>query len=128
MANGIDVLMDRTYEFSGTTVSFNSVPVPDSGYMVGGFVDSLIFGPADLLTGDHRAMTWEMISRWLDKHEELTRDLNVFVGGWIDSDSGLVYIDISRHYSDRAVAIHVAIDNNEIAIWDLGKGQEIRVS
>lgn len=127
MANGIDLLIDETYRDGGTSVSFNSVAVPASGYMVGGFVDSLIFG-SDMLIGDHRAFTWEMISAWLDKHEDLIRELDVFVGGWVDQESGMVYIDISRHFTDRAVAIHTAIDNDEIAIWDLEKGKEIRVS
>lgn len=123
----IDSLMDSTATNGGATVSLNGNTVPATGYMVGGYVPSLIFG-SDMLADDHRAFTWEMIHRYIRKHSSFATRFDVFLGGWIDQESGMVYVDFSVRHESRSLAIMDATANEELAIWDLEKGEEIRVA
>lgn len=48
-------------------------------------------------------------------------------GGWYDSESGLYYYDATVIFEDRAEAIETGRANEQIAIFDLGKLEEIRL-
>ena len=48
-----------------------------------------------------------------------------FIGVWLDKLSQKIYIDISEWVRDREEAIQKGMLNNQIAIWDIEKGQEI---
>lgn len=122
---GIEKLIIGLNTDNGGTVSMTGDYVPTTGYMVGGYVDSLIFDSM-YLESDH--IPYEMIVRFVVTHFKLATTDSMFVGAWLDKETDQVYIDLSQRFTDRAVAIHAAIDNDEIAIWDLEKGEEIRVS
>lgn len=48
-------------------------------------------------------------------------------GGWYDSESSLYYYDATVIYQDREEAIEAGRANEQIAIFDLGKLEEIRL-
>jgi hypothetical protein len=48
-------------------------------------------------------------------------------GGWYDSKSGLYYYDATVICQDRKEAIEAGRENEQIAIFDLGKLEEIRL-
>lgn len=48
---------------------------------------------------------------------------NYYIGLWIDQD--IIYLDISKHYKDKQNAIEAGIENNQMAIWDIKKGESI---
>ena len=48
-------------------------------------------------------------------------------GGWYDSESGLYYYDATVIFPDRKEAIEAGRANEQIAIFDLGKLEEIRL-
>lgn len=48
-----------------------------------------------------------------------------FIGVWLDKTNQKIYIDISEWIQDRKEAIQRGIDEGQIAIWDIEKGQEI---
>lgn len=48
-------------------------------------------------------------------------------GGWYDSESGLYYYDATVIFQDRKEAIEAGRANEQIAIFDLGKLEEIRL-
>lgn len=48
-------------------------------------------------------------------------------GGWHDLKSGLYYYDATVIFEDRAEAIEAGRANEQIAIFDLGKLEEIRL-
>lgn len=48
-------------------------------------------------------------------------------GGWYDSESGLYYYDATVIFEDRDEAIEAGRANEQIAIFDLGKLEEIRL-
>lgn len=48
-----------------------------------------------------------------------------FYGGWLDGDT--VYLDVSEHYNSLTAALAAGKRNGQLAIYDLGSGQEIRL-
>lgn len=98
--------------------------VPTDGYMVGGYVPSLVI-PEDARTplADTDA--------WLEGHASY---LTVFgdaeplyyAGIWADSDTDIVYVDISRNVPDLYTALAIAHAHGELAIWDVANKVEIR--
>ena len=48
-----------------------------------------------------------------------------YIGIWVDKANKKVYIDVSVWVQDRDQAIQKGIDEGQIAIWDIEKGQEI---
>lgn len=112
----------------GHTASATGAPVPDSGFMVGGFAKSLIFDASLITDGEHDEVVWRMVFRWVADNYGVATMRSMFLGGWIDVEEGAAYIDMSQHYSDKDAAIEVAQFHEEIAIWDLAAGEEIRVS
>jgi hypothetical protein len=128
---GIDTLLaDMRSQFSegvdvGSTVSLVGKEFPTTGYMVGGYVDSLIFGK-ELL--NHGNVAWDFITRFVSMHFSFATSGKVFLGGWLDTADGNIYIDLSFNFPDKEIAMQEARNNGEIAIWDLAKGEEIRLS
>jgi hypothetical protein len=126
--NNIDILMSETRDNGGTTISLNGEQIPTTGYMVGGFVDSLIFDAALLLEPEHYEMVWEQISQWILKHGIAAMRMGTFIGGWIDKETGQAYVDLSVHMDSKRNALIAASIMDETAIWDLANNEEIRVS
>jgi len=124
---GIDELIERTRKDGGFSVSMTGQTVPSTGYMVGGYANSLIFG-RDVLEPNHNVTAYQLISQYVGKHFRLlTSDTITFLGGWIDEDTDLVYIDISQHFTEKGQALAAAHYHGELAIWDLENEREIRV-
>jgi hypothetical protein len=126
--NAIENLLWNTRETGGDTQSARGDKVPDSGYMVGGLTDSLMFDAMLVRDPGHFREAYSMITKWLGDNFKRATMPDHFIGGWIDKETNIAYIDISLWYSDREQALIHAEMLNEIAIWDLGKGEEIRVS
>lgn len=123
---GIDELIEQTRKNGGFSVSMTGHPVPATGYMVGGYEASLIFG-RDVLEAGHSVTAYQMILQYVGKHFTMLTRFDVFLGGWIDTDTDLVYVDISQHFEDKSEAMAAARFHDEIAIWDLENESEIRV-
>jgi hypothetical protein len=122
--NAIETLIRETLATGGSTVSLTGLPVPDSGFMVGGYVDSLIFD-RELLA--HGNVAWQMIERFVNQQFAFATRFDIFLGGWIDTQTDLVYIDLSKHWDDEIPAMSEAAENEEIAIWNLEKAEEVCV-
>lgn len=55
----------------------------------------------------------------------LVRDGNV-LGAWVDGETGITYLDISRVVYDRGEALALAREHNQLAVFNLSNGTEIR--
>jgi fructokinase len=49
------------------------------------------------------------------------------IGGWYDNESGKYYFDATEIFSDKDAAIEAGLRNGQIAIFDLGNLNEIRL-
>ena len=113
-----DILLDHADDGYSVNV-YNDIPT--TGYMVGGWVPSLKLGQDTLRP--YNTTDGYLASHW----DRLTSDSNYFAGVWTDSDTGVIYIDISRNLADLPEALAVAANFGEIAIWDVEAGKEIRL-
>jgi hypothetical protein len=88
--------------------------VPD-GYSVGVFPQySGVF--------DVKQFSKGAAKKWLAQHRKLIKDDRIMVGGWHDTDSGKVWLDLVRVYpkNQKDIALGVGRKRNQIAIADLG--------
>lgn len=49
------------------------------------------------------------------------------IGGWYDEQSGLYYYDATMVVQDKEQAIRLGLENDQLAIFDLNRMQEIRL-
>tara|TARA_R110002049_G_scaffold130091_1_gene288238 strand:- start:83 stop:454 length:372 start_codon:yes stop_codon:yes gene_type:complete len=49
------------------------------------------------------------------------------VGGWLNKDTGMYYVDYINTYDDIFDALNKARQNNEVAIWDNVEQKEIKL-
>lgn len=96
---------------------------PKSGYMVGGWVPSLVIEGEDL---DRTPLA--VTDKWLLENYRLLQYSSWYAGIWTDQDTGKVYIDISQNIQSREVALGVAAELEELAVWDVENNEEIRVN
>lgn len=50
-----------------------------------------------------------------DNSIELANEFS-FVGSWVDN--GIVYLDVSRQFNDKRFALNLAVNSNQLAIYD----------
>lgn len=116
----IDEITNILIEESDSGYSINLTgEQPTDGYMVGGEVESLIIK-------DDEPRRYTTIDAWLVNHIDLLHTRGYFAGVWKDTDTDLIYIDISRNVDDLYTALAMAEARGELAIWDVANGKEIR--
>ncbi len=82
--------------------------------------------PGDRFLSDRTART-AFVKQWLRENRDVLSQPGSHIGGWIDTDTQLVYFDVSEVLSDRSAAIQAGCDRGEIAIYDLSSADEIRL-
>lgn len=102
----------------GGTVSRSGAPLPEGGFFVGGVVQSLIFESVDHANHPD-ALT--AIAGFLTIAD------TPHVGFWVDTETGLVYVDLVDWFKSERDALHLARVRGEIAVWDIANAQEVRV-
>lgn len=100
----------------GGTFSTQGHEVPESGYWVGGKIDSIVFQVGH--PSGHLAYVTQ----------RLITDTNAdWVGHWVDTESNLIYVDAVDWIPERGRAEALGRSRGEIAIWDIRHGQELRL-
>jgi len=108
----------------GGTVSLIGKPVPETGYMVGGYTDSLILDSGLVF---HSSVMESMLLQFVSNEFAFATKYSTFLGAWLDREDDLLYFDFSQHFENIDDARAAAVFNDEIAIWDLANAEEIRV-
>jgi hypothetical protein len=72
-----------------------------------------------------RQVDLKVLHRFILDNLDLLRDPRVSVGTWFNADNGLTYLDVSATVPERAQAIQLARQYNQIAIFDLFSFEEI---
>jgi hypothetical protein len=67
------------------------------------------------------------IAAYRDLNADLLGRDEVYVGGWFNNEDGNVYLDCSIVVNDLGVARAAASAASQLAIWDLGNKEEIRL-
>jgi hypothetical protein len=89
---------------------------PTKGYLVS-VLDGLVFDSIS-------EVNVHTLSTFI--HENLNK-VDIFFGGWIDQETKKVYFDLSVCLPQLDLALHIAKGKNQLAIWDLNEGREVRV-
>jgi len=93
---------------------------PTSGYML-----SILPNYSAVLDGP---VMPEQIDKYIGTHEQLFRDNpEAHVGGWLDPDTGKIWLDVSIRETDLAKATELGKAHNQIAIWDIGNEKQINI-
>lgn len=100
----------------GATVSLSGEPLPDHGYLVsddGGETVAL------------QDFTEETLQDFTRRHAYQLSGAGAYLGTWVHE--GTVYLDVTRHWFGRDVALTHAAQQNQLAIWDVANAEEITV-
>lgn len=105
---------------SGLTIRLDGT-IPDKGFAVGRIGYEL---------RAHRSiLNIDMIRAWVDRarrlHEHLYHNDSWGLGIWRDGEH--IYLDVSNIIPNRARAEELGRDRRQIAIYDLERGEEIRL-
>lgn len=116
MSNALSAVVDRIIANpKGGTVHLGGLPLPTTGYFVGGAGAALAFRGR------------REIDRYLTIQLLLRADA-CYIGWWTDPGTGKVWVDQSEWYPFLADARREAAYRGEIAFWDIARGEEVRVS
>lgn len=96
--------------------------IPDSGYMVSVPGRTKIVDAKELAS----ARGQQIINDYVRQHSDVLGKSGAHIGGWTDSDTGKTHLDVSYNIKNRNTAIRTGQAHNQIAIWDVHKGREIR--
>jgi hypothetical protein len=67
------------------------------------------------------------IADYRRQHAALLAQPGNHLGAWYDSDTDIIYLDVSRVFSDRQEALDFARSSDQLAIFDLSTFEEIRL-
>ena len=100
----------------GFTINSNFKPIQEKN----GFIVSLYgYEKTYPCNGDYKALKSDIL-----KYQSIIKKYkNLYIGLWIDN--GLIYLDISKHYSSKKRAIQAGVQNEQIAIYDIAKNDSV---
>ncbi len=114
----LDIIRNSPNGFSVTPTG----QVPTSGFMVS-LPGHSMFLPINTLGGP-RALS--VLQQYANAHAVPLREPGAHLGGWHDMDAGHVVLDVSHNIRDKATALRLGHERNQIAIWDVKHGREIK--
>lgn len=105
---------DGTVDSFAHLDGFEQDSLPATGFYVGGLRPSLVI--SDISELDRGDLAW-----FIGGSEAR------YFGVWTDKTDGKIYFDAVDWIEDAAAALSLASFRNEIAVWDIKNGEEIRV-
>jgi len=76
----------------------------------------------NLYTGKNPSLDFNLITK-VDKF--INSKMYDSLGGWLNKETNVYYLDANLHFSDISIALKVAKNNNQIAIFDNLKKETI---
>lgn len=116
--------LDQTFAKGGITIRATGLPnEPKKGFVVSEYEE--IGGVVENARGmDIEALTDEVMD-WVDNNEGLLIEDEMYLGLWLNNETGSLHIDASTVKLNRDAAIQAGIKHDQIAIWDIANGQEV---
>ena len=121
----------RTGGFSISTAGDN----PDSGWMVSQAGTERSFTIDELATSQSMGSEpagnpWEgnvsnEIERFLTDNRGDLEKPGAYLGGWVDNDSGRLYLDVSHNIESKEEAVKYADEGNQLAMFNAGTGEYV---
>lgn len=119
-------VLDEILRSIEATGGFSVHPVtaesPTTGYMC-----ATVPG-AEKIIDSKNDVTEEVIDQYFETHRDyLSSRPKLHLGGWIDSESDKVYLDLSERFETQEEAEQAAVKHKQLAIWDIANKKEIRI-
>lgn len=100
----------------GGTFGRDGRDIPEHGFFVGGHGVPIVFSAGPDFTPDLKRQVWD----WVNKSNA------PYVGWWTDQETGKLYLDGTDWIESEFTASQLGRLREEIAIWDIGNGRELR--
>lgn len=116
--------MSQNHKISINQSLINKINAKQSfTYDITGVNRRYVVGVKTLFMGKNPSIQYNLI------YDDLLNLDNNFdsLGGWLDSETGIYYVDYSLQFDNVFDALSVARENNEIAIWDSLEDKEIKL-
>lgn len=94
---------------------------PTKGYMVSVPGRSRILASNDL----KGPAAQEIIEDYARRNSDILKQAGAHIGGWEDSKTSKVHLDVSHNISRASHAIRAGRERNQIKIWDVKRKREI---
>jgi HK97 family phage portal protein len=115
------VALDAIRRTGGFSVHPATASSPTTGYMVS------VAPEAETILNSEDEVTGDVIRSFVSQNEsKFDSRPSLHIGGWVDGETGKVYLDLSEQFDSIDDAIDAAKATDQIAIWDLSGGKEIR--
>jgi len=116
---------EKALESIRTTGGFSIHPIttqsPTTGYMVS------VVPESETILDSYEGVTEEAVAKFFEQNKkQFDGRPTLHLGGWVDTNTGKVYLDLSEKFDDIDAAIDSAESTNQLAIWDLNDKKEIR--
>lgn len=116
-----EIALDSIAKTGGFSVHPVTTSSPTTGYMVS------VVPESETILNSKSDITGDLIGKFLEENKSKFESRpSLHVGGWIDSETGKVYLDLSERFDDIDDAIDAAEKTDQLAIWDLNEKSEIR--
>jgi hypothetical protein len=102
----------------GITISTTGVR-PRSGFAIAGIRNAAGDKVETVINGEAKP---EDVQKFVNENKDILSQPNHYIGGWVND--GKTYLDVSEVHNDKATALDKAEARDEIAIYDLGNGEE----
>jgi len=114
-------LAERLVQDGGFTLSTVTGEEPKKGFVVSPYPEkSFAKGSSEL--------TEEDVAEYVRDNNDLLSLEDHFLGGWNDEDTARAFLDVSIIKQDQNEAIDLALERDQIAIFDLSSFEEITVN
>lgn len=113
-SNALDALRDN----GGFTVDLQK-----AGFVTEGFAVSVNPERTRVVDGEVDTIT---LANYVRDHWDILKTEGKVFGGWLDTESGKTYLDVVTVFDSKEVALDLAVQHGELAIYDITSGQEIR--
>lgn len=114
-----------TLRTGGSSTSTSTGSSPKDGFMVAADNDRERVIEVDLSKGS--AGLIPHYEQYLKDNADILSQPDKYFGTWVDKSSGKLYLDVSTHVRSREEAVKLGNAKNQIAIWDVVNGEEVRL-
>lgn len=110
-------------------VAVTALQERDGGFTLGTGLEPITTGYAVSLRPDRevilsRATEGDLLEYMIRNADLLGHDGNAF-GGWCDPTDGRIYLDVSTVVNDRETALRLAVEHDQLAVWDFAACESI---
>ncbi len=108
--------MDQTKTTGGTTINVQTGEQPKAGFAFSPYKDAEVVIPKEIANDSN-------VAQYVQAHFDKLSQPGNHLGMW--EDNGNIYFDISQVNKNLDTALKAAVDNKQLAVYNLGTGEDV---